>query len=374
MAQAIELARRAAGRTRPNPLVGSLIVRDERVIGRGYHARAGSDHAEIAAIKDADTDLEGCELFVNHQPCCHFGRTPPCTDAILKAGIRRVVIGTIDPDPRVSGRGIEILEDAGVEVVCGVLEAQSRKLNAPFFKYISRKLPWVSAKWAMSLDGKIATRNGDSRWITDDVSRQRVHQLRNIHDAILVGTNTLLADDPRLTCRCDDGRDPMRFVVDTQLRAPIEHRVYNHSDSDANTVVLTSVEAPEERRQKLEDLGVEVLEMGTDKRGWIAGRDILEAIYDRQLLSVLVEGGGTLLGSLFDAGLVDYAYAFVAPRIIGGKAAPTALAGQGIESMTQCLDLRDPQIEHYGSDLLVHGGIGDATEPASEYDEMEMES
>lgn len=369
MAQAIELARRAQGRTHPNPLVGSIIVRDDHVVGRGYHVQAGSDHAEIAAIKDADADLEGCELFVNHEPCCHFGRTPPCTDAILKAGIRRVVVGTIDPDPRVSGRGVEILRQAGVEVTCGVLEEQSRQLNAPFFKYISQKLPWVSAKWAMSLDGKIATRTGDSRWITDDASRRRVHQLRNTHDAILVGTKTLLTDDPRLTCRCEDGRDPVRFVVDAQLRAPLDHRVFNHGDSDAATIVFASGDAPAGRRKELKARGVDIVNIATDDRGWLRGREMLEAIYDRQLLSVLVEGGGTLLGSLFDEGLVDYAYAFVAPRIIGGDKAPTALAGRGIESMTQCLDLRDPQIERFDGDVLIHGGIGDAPSPVDAGDE-----
>lgn len=360
MAEAIELARRATGRTRPNPLVGCVIVRDGEIAGRGYHARAGEPHAEIAAIDDADGELSGCELFVNHEPCCHYGRTPPCTDAILDAGIERVVVGTIDPDPRVSGRGIEILRQAGVEVVCGVLKAESQRLNAPFFKYIAEGLPWVAAKWAMTLDGKIATHTGDSRWITGDAARDRVHELRDVHDAILVGTNTLLADDPRLTCRRDDGRDPERFVVDARLEAPLDHRVFNHRRSDASTVILTAAGADAGRRRQFEDRGVDVVAISTDDQGWLDANEMLKTISDRQLLSVLVEGGGQLLGSLFDAGLVDYAYAFVAPRLIGGQQAPTAVAGRGISTMEECLDMRSPQVEQLDSDVLVHGGVGTA--------------
>lgn len=359
MNEAIALARRAAGRTRPNPLVGCIIVDGDRVVGRGYHHRAGDDHAEIAAIKAATDDVEGCHLYVNHEPCCHYGRTPPCTDAIIDAGIERVVVGTIDPDPRVSGKGIEALEQAGVDVVCGVLEQKSRRLNAAFFTFITENRPWVVAKWAMSLDGKIATHTGDSRWITDRSARRRVHRLRDRHDAILVGKQTLLADDPRLTCRHGEGRDPMRFVVDARLEAPVEHRVFNHDDSPADTVVLTGPDPDPRRRQALDERNVDIVEVTADERGWLDAEAIVEAIAQRQLLSVLVEGGGRLLGSLFDAELVDYAYAFVAPRLIGGRDAPTPLGGRGITSMHECLDLRDPQVEQLSSDLLVHGRLGD---------------
>ncbi len=371
MAEAIELARRATGRTHPNPLVGCVIVRGDEIVGRGYHARAGEAHAEIAALEDAAGNAEGCELFVNHEPCCHFGRTPPCTDAILESGITRVVVGTIDPDPRVSGRGIEILRNAGVDVDCGVLETESRRLNAPFFKCIADGIPWVAAKWAMSLDGKIATHSGDSRWITDELSRARVHRLRDEHDAIMVGKQTLLADDPRLTCRREGGRDPVRFVVDARLEAPVTSRVFNHASSKALTVVFASSGADSERRQALEDRGVEVVDIGTDERGWLDARQMMTAIYDRGLLSVLVEGGGQLLGTFFDEGIVDYAYAFVAPRLIGGQKAPTPLAGRGIRSMEECLDLRDPKIEQLDSDLLIHGGVGAAPNPARAIDDQE---
>ncbi len=358
MARAIELARRATGRTRPNPLVGCVIVRDGEIVGRGFHARAGDAHGEVAAIEDADGDLEGCELFVNHEPCCHYGRTPPCTDAILDTGIERVVVGTIDPDPRVRGKGIETLRAAGIEVVCGVLEEESRRLNAPFFKYIRHRLPWVAAKWAMSLDGKIATHAGDSRWITGETARRRVHRLRDHHDAILVGTGTLLADDPRLTCRLDDGRDPVRFVVDAALQAPADHRVFQH-DSDAPTVVLASEEADHSRRDRFAGADVDVVTVAADDNGWLNPRGILEAISERELLSVLVEGGGTLLGSLFDAELVDYVYGFVAPRLIGGADAPTPFDGHGIDSMNMSRRLTDPVVEQLGDDVLIHGPVGE---------------
>ena len=360
MEEAIALARRAAGRTRPNPLVGCVIVDDDdRVIGRGYHARAGEDHAEIAAIKDADTDLTGCTLYVNHEPCCHHGRTPPCTEAITNTGISRVVIGTIDPNPRVSGRGIELLKKAGIDVVYGLRERESRRLNAPFFKFMTDRLPWVAAKWAMSLDGKIATHSGDSRWITGGDARQKVHQLRDRHDAILVGKTTLLSDDPRLTCRLDEGRDPVRFVVDARLEAPADHRVYNHSDSKAPTIVFSAPEAPALHRQALEKKGVEVVPIDVDERGWLRPRAMLEAIYERDLLSVLVEGGGQLLGSFFDAEHVDYAYAFIAPRLIGGDGAPTPVAGRGIPTMEDCLELRETAVEELSPDLLIHGRTAD---------------
>ncbi len=367
MAEAIELARRAAGRTHPNPLVGCVITRGDLVVGRGWHRQAGCDHGEVDAIKDADADLQGCELFVNHEPCCHFGRTPPCTNAIVEAGIRRVVVGTIDPDPRVSGKGLDILRDAGVEVVCGVLEEESRKLNAPFFTYINKGRPLVAAKWAMSLDGKIATHNGDSAWITGEAARRHVHHLRDIHDAILVGANTLHRDDPRLTCRLDEGRDPVRFVLDERLEAPATHRIFQPDLSTAPTVVLTGPAVDEERKKRLLDQGVEVVSLELDERGWLSTQAILSAVYDRQLMSVLVEGGGALLGSLFDAQAVDYAYAYIAPRLIGGSTAPTPLQGRGVEAVARGLLIAEPTIEQFPPDLLIHGEVAPrpaATTPA----------
>ncbi len=359
MARAIELAARARGRTHPNPLVGCVIVRDGEVLGEGFHRQAGEDHGEVDALKACVEDPRGADLYVNHEPCCHHGRTPPCTDAILEAGIRRVVVGTIDPDPRVSGRGLEVLREAGVEVIYGILEEESRALNAPFFKYIQQKLPWVAAKWAMSLDGKIATRSGDSRWVTGPEARRRNHQLRDEHDAILVGKATLLRDDPALTCRIEGGRDPLRFVVDARLEAPLTHQVFQADHSPEKTVVLTAVPdgSPSDRdkRAALADRGVEIQEIPTDDRGWLSPRAILEAIHHRERMSVLVEGGGALLGSLFDADLIDYAYAFIAPVLVGGADAPTPLEALGLAAMRERRTIQPPQLEEVGNDWLIHG-------------------
>ncbi|TXD36872.1 bifunctional diaminohydroxyphosphoribosylaminopyrimidine deaminase/5-amino-6-(5-phosphoribosylamino)uracil reductase RibD [Lujinxingia vulgaris] len=357
MAQAIELARRAEGRTRPNPMVGCVIVRDGEVIGRGYHVRAGEDHAEIAAIKDAGGDVEGAELFVNLEPCSHFNRTPPCSDAIIRHKIARVVVGTIDPNPKVSGRGVRRLRDAGIEVVEGVLDAESRALNAPFFKHITTGMPWTVAKWAMTLDGKIASSTGDSRWITDEPARERVHQLRDRLDAILIGSGTLLADNPRLTCRIEGGRDPVRFVLDTSLRSTPDLAIYNLDDSDAPTMVLCADDADPTRAEALMARpNVEVIHVARDASGGLDLEHVLRTIASRDLLSVLVEGGATLHGALFDRGLVDYAYAFVAPKVVGGGG-PSPLGGRGFELMNDAVTLSAPALERLGDDLLLHGEV-----------------
>jgi diaminohydroxyphosphoribosylaminopyrimidine deaminase / 5-amino-6-(5-phosphoribosylamino)uracil reductase len=362
MTRALELARRAMGRTRPNPLVGCVIVRNDTILGEGYHHRAGEDHAEVMALNNCTSDTSGAELFVNHEPCCHHGRTPPCTDAIVKAGIRRVVVGVIDPDRRVSGKGIEALQKAGIEVICGVLEDESRALNAPFFRYTQAGRPYVVAKWAMSLDGKIATTAGESQWITGEAARHRVHQLRDTHDAILIGKSTLLADNPSLTCRIEDGRDPVRFVVDTRLEAPLTHHVFSHPVGQ--TVVLAGFDANREKRAALIDRGVEVAEIHRDERGWLDPTRILHAIHERQCMSVLVEGGGALLGSLFDRHLIDYVYAFVAPVLIGGAHASSPLQGRGVESMMARTNLISPVVESLGPDTLIHGRCGPTATPS----------
>ncbi|RAL24693.1 bifunctional diaminohydroxyphosphoribosylaminopyrimidine deaminase/5-amino-6-(5-phosphoribosylamino)uracil reductase RibD [Lujinxingia litoralis] len=357
MAQAIELARRAEGRTRPNPLVGCVIVRDGEIIGRGYHARAGEDHAEVAAIKDAGGDVAGAELYVNLEPCSHHNRTPPCSDALIAHKIRRVVVGTIDPNPRVSGRGIRRLRAAGLEVVHGVLDQESQALNAPFFKYITTGLPRVVAKWAMTLDGKIAASGGDSRWITGDIARQRVHELRNRLDAILVGTGTLLADDPKLTCRLAGGRDPVRFVLDADLVASPELAIFNLVDSPAPTWVICADDADPARAEALRARhNVDLISVARDDSGRLDARQVLQAIASKELLSVLVEGGAGLHGTLFDQGLIDEVYAFVAPKLIGGSG-PSPLGGAGLELMSQAVTLDGLSLEQLGDDLLLRGDI-----------------
>jgi diaminohydroxyphosphoribosylaminopyrimidine deaminase/5-amino-6-(5-phosphoribosylamino)uracil reductase len=358
MAEAIAEAKKAQGRTRPNPLVGCVIVRDGEIVARGYHARAGEAHGEVAALEALEGSAEGCELYVNLEPCCHHGRTPPCTKAIIEAGIKRVYVGTLDPFPEVSGRGIAALEDAGIEVVAGVLEEESRRLNQPYFKRITTGLPWVAVKYAMTLDGKIASSTGDSAWISSEASREQVHRLRDTHDAIMVGTGTLLRDDPRLTCRIDGGRDPVRVVLDSKLRAPLDFSVFDPEISDEQTIVVAGRDAPRERRSALIDRGVELLEVGQDTNGQLDLRELLAALADRELASVFVEGGSRLLGSLFDQKLVDQVYAFVCPKIVGGADAPTAVAGRGVEQMKDALELERLSIEVIdGRDVFLSGEV-----------------
>ncbi len=360
MAEAIAEAKKAEGRTRPNPLVGCVIVRDGQVVARGHHARAGEAHAEVVALGELANNgpADGCELYVNLEPCCHHGRTPPCTDAIIEAGIERVYVGTLDPFPEVSGKGVEALRSAGIEVVAGVLEDESRRLNQPYFKRITTGLPWVTVKYAMTLDGKIATATGDSAWISGEASRERVHRLRDTHDAIMVGTGTLLGDNPRLTCRIDGGRDPVRVVLDARLQAPLESAVFDPEFSEAPTLVVVGPEAGVNKRRALAECGVEVVEVAVDEAGHLDLRQTLSALAERDLTSVLVEGGGRLLGSLFDLQLVDRVYAFVAPKIIGGAAASTAVAGQGIADMNEALALERVSIEVIdGRDVLVRGDV-----------------
>jgi diaminohydroxyphosphoribosylaminopyrimidine deaminase/5-amino-6-(5-phosphoribosylamino)uracil reductase len=358
MAEAIAEAKKAAGRTRPNPLVGCVIVRDGQIVARGYHARAGAAHGEVAALNALEGPVEGCELYVNLEPCCHHGRTPPCTDAIIDAGIERVYVGTLDPFPEVSGKGIAALENAGIEVISGVLEDESRRLNQPYFKRITTGLPWIAVKYAMTLDGKIASSTGESAWISSEASRRRVHELRDTHDAIMVGSGTLLRDDPRLTCRIDGGRDPVRVVLDSRLRAPLDANVFDPALSDEKTIVVTGHGAPDRRREALIERGIDLLEIGQDPNGHLDLRQLFVELAARDLASVFVEGGSRLFGSLFDQNLVDHVYAFVCPKIVGGQSAPSAVAGRGIEDMKDALELERLSIEVIDDrDIFISGDV-----------------
>lgn len=351
MRAAIELAAIAEGHTRPNPLVGCVIARDAEVLARGYHTRAGEPHAEVAALRQlAPGAARGADLYVNLEPCCTHGRTPPCTDAIIEAGIARVFVGTVDTNPRHQGAGIAALQAAGIEVVTGICERESRALNAPYFSTMERRRPLVAAKWAMSLDGKIATRSGHSAWITGEPSREYVHRLRARYDAIMVGSGTVIADDPRLTCRLPGGRDPVRVVLDARLESNPAARVFDIP----GTVVAHGAGldfTPFGAR------GARPLVVDTSDDGRLDLAEVLRRLLDFQVMSVLVEGGGTLLGSMFDAHLVDRVYAFVAPVVIGGRDAVTAVAGVGAAQIAESLRLDDVRIERFGDDVLVLGEV-----------------
>lgn len=362
MAEAIAEARKAEGRTSPNPLVGAIVARDGEVLARGYHARAGEAHGEVDALtKLAPGEAKGADIYVNLEPCCHHGRTPPCTEAILEAGIDRVFVGTLDPFPEVGGKGVEQLREAGVEVRVGLQAEASRALNRPYFKRITTGMPWVTVKYAMTLDGKIASRIGDSAWISGEGSRQRVHRLRDMHDAILVGTGTLRSDNPRLTARVEGGQDPIRVVLDARTTAPLSARVFDPSSAQSDTILVTSDLADESKVCDLEDRGVEILTLPCDQRGRFSLDVVLGELSKRGISNVFVEGGAQILGSLLDEKLVDEVYAFVAPKLIGGEHALTAVAGGGLEHMKDAVELDELAIEVIdGRDVLFHGLVPDA--------------
>jgi diaminohydroxyphosphoribosylaminopyrimidine deaminase / 5-amino-6-(5-phosphoribosylamino)uracil reductase len=357
MGEALALAAQARGRTSPNPMVGSVVVKDGRVVGRGYHVKAGAPHGEAAALGDAGVQAKGATLYVTLEPCCHYGRTPPCTKAIIAAGIRRVVAAMRDPNPLVSGQGLEELRQAGIEVKLPVLEAEAAALNEVFIKYITTKRPFVLLKVAASLDGKIATVTGESRWITNERSRLLVHQLRDQVDAVMVGINTVLRDDPLLTTRLPGGggRDPMRIIVDSRLRLPCEARVLTASTT-AWTLVATTPEAPREKRLQLEAAGAKILVIEGDGPGVPLG-SLMEQLGGMQVTSIVLEGGGELHSSALHAGIVDKVLYFIAPKLIGGRAAPPAIGGEGFARLDEAVTLERMHVRPLDDDLLIEGYV-----------------
>ena len=355
MRRALDLAVRARGRTSPNPMVGAVIVTDGQVVGEGFHAYAGSDHAEVAALREAGPAAAEGTLYVSLEPCCHQGRTPPCVDQILGAGIRRVVAAGEDPNPSVSGRGFASLREAGVRVEVGLLGEEAARLNEAFFKHIRTGVPFVTLKVAASLDGKIATRTGESRWITGESARRRVHQLRNEVDAVLVGIGTVLRDNPLLTTRLGiaDQRDPIRVIVDNLARLPLRAKVVNRA-STAPTILAVSQMAPRTKLEALEREGVQVIVVENSPRR-VSLERLLELLGKRGILSVMIEGGAEINASALREGIADKVLVFLAPILIGGKSTPTAVGGEGIESLAQALRLRDVRIERFDGDILVEG-------------------
>ncbi|MDY2685514.1 MAG: bifunctional diaminohydroxyphosphoribosylaminopyrimidine deaminase/5-amino-6-(5-phosphoribosylamino)uracil reductase RibD [Selenomonadaceae bacterium] len=355
MREALELARNAEGRTSPNPLVGAVIVRGGRIIAAGWHRKAGTPHAEIHALRMAGDLARGATLYVTLEPCSHYGRTGPCAKAVAEAGIKRVVIGMKDPNPLVAGRGIQILEDAGIEVRCGVLEQEAVRLNEVFLHWIPEKMPFVILKTAMSLDGKIATCAGESQWISGEASRQYVHVLRDRYDGILVGIGTVLADDPSLTARLPDhtGKNPVRIVVDSQARTPHGAKVL--TDGQARTIVVVTERAPKDRVDSLRAAGAEVLVAGGGER--VDLRLMMQKLGAMEITSILVEGGGTINDALLRAGLVDKVLAFVAPKLIGGREAKTPVEGRGFAHLQDAVQLEHFSAQPLGTDILLSGYV-----------------
>lgn len=360
MRVALNLARNATGRTSPNPLVGAVIVREGRIVGAGWHRKAGTPHAEIHALNMAGDLASGATLYVTLEPCSHHGRTGPCAEAVVKAGIKRCVIAMEDPNPKVAGKGIAILEQAGIEVRCGVLEDEARELNEVFLKWITAKRPFVVLKTAMSLDGKIATATGKSQWITGEAARRRGHEFRDIYDSILVGIGTVLADDPSLTTRLPDGagKNPVRIVVDSQARTPLTAKVI--TDGQARTIIAVSSQAPVHRIVALREAGAEVIEAFDKSKSDLSKVDLsilMEKLGAMEISSVYVEGGGTVNFSLLKAGLVDKVHAFIAPKLIGGREALTPVEGEGFAELTDAVELERTTVETIGQDILLTGYV-----------------
>lgn len=359
MQRALSLARQALGNTSPNPAVATVIVKDGVIVGEGHTQPAGSWHAEVVALKQAGDAARGATMYVSLEPCCHYGRTPPCTQAIIAAGVTEVHLATLDPNPLVSGRGRAELEAAGIKTLVGEHEEEAQELNEAYIKFITSRMPFITAKFAMSLDGKIATKTGDSKWITGEEARKYAHSLRRMADAIMVGVETVISDDPQLTAREDadendnNCRQPLRVVVDSRGRTPTAARILQ---MPGQTLIASTSSIELAREKELREAGAEVLRLPA-KGDRVDLTELLRTLGRRELTSVLVEGGGTLLGSFFDQGLVDKVCAFVAPVIIGGGEAITAVEGQGIDKMTEVLRLQRLKIEKLGDDVLICGYV-----------------
>ena len=356
MAKAISLAKNALGTTSPNPAVGAVLVKDGVEIGAGFTLPPGQRHAEISALDQAGKASQGSTLYTTLEPCCTYGRTPPCTKAIIDAGIDAVRVAVIDPNPDVAGKGCQILRDAGIEVLVDDGPGEALEIYEGFSKHITTGMPFVTAKFAMSLDGKIATRTGDSKWVTGPEARQYVHRMRRQSDAVLAGIYTVLADDPLLTVRDESGQplphQPLRVITDSRCRTPANAQVLKQPGL---TLIAATAEAPPENVARLEGAGAEVLFLPAGTDGRVDMSNLLEELGRRGVVNLMVEGGGIVLGSLFDAGLVDKVYAFIAPIIIGGQDAASPVEGQGIELMAKAWGVDRSGLQAIGPDWLIIG-------------------
>jgi len=354
MKLALNLAEKARGRTSPNPMVGAVITRDGEIVGRGYHHRAGTPHAEIHAIADAGEKTKDAVIYVSLEPCSHHGRTGPCAQAIIQAGLSRVVMAMMDPNPMVSGRGKAALEARGIQVQTGILESEARKLNEAFVKYITTKQPFVIMKTAMSMDGKIATTSGKSKWITSQDSRRRVHQIRDEVDAIMVGIGTVMRDDPSLTTRLPNGhgRDPVRVILDSRGRISPEARVL-HLDSPALTIIAVTSQASQEKIAQLREQA-EVLVV-TEQNGRVSLQALMRELGQMEIMSLLLEGGAEVNASALKERIVDRVMVFIAPKLIGGAEAPGPVGGSGIDQLSEAVPLTDISLERIGEDILITG-------------------
>ncbi|MCK5851699.1 bifunctional diaminohydroxyphosphoribosylaminopyrimidine deaminase/5-amino-6-(5-phosphoribosylamino)uracil reductase RibD [bacterium] len=352
--RAIKLAVKGKYSCSPNPMVGAVIIADGKIVGEGFHKRAGEPHAEINAINDAKDKTKNATLFVTLEPCCTHGRTPPCTEAIIKAGIKRVVIGTIDPNPLHAGKALDILQNAGIEVEL-INDPECEKLNENFNYFISTGLPFIHAKWAMTLDGKIATRTGNSKWISCDESRKLVHKLRAECDAIMTGSGTVLKDDPQLNVRLEGKwRQPIKVIIDSKCQTPLKAKILK---SGAKTIIACGKNASLEKIRELENAGAKIIKISTGANNKIILPELFKKLAAENISSVFVEGGGSLLGAMFDNKLVNKATVFIAPKIIGGIESLSPVGGIGIGNINDSIELDDLHLKHIGCDIMLQSNI-----------------
>ncbi|MUP15359.1 bifunctional diaminohydroxyphosphoribosylaminopyrimidine deaminase/5-amino-6-(5-phosphoribosylamino)uracil reductase RibD [Ancylomarina euxinus] len=358
MQLAYNLAQKGCGGVNPNPLVGAVIVKNDRIIGEGYHEIYGGPHAEVNAFRSAKESVEGATIYVTLEPCSHYGKTPPCAQAIVDNKIARVVIGMLDPNPLVSGRGVKLLQEHGIDVESDFLSAELSQMNRVFLKFIQCKKPYVVMKTAMTLDGKIASRTGDSRWVSNEQSRARVHELRNELIGIMVGVDTVIADDPILTTRLagnKKGRNPIRIVVDTQARIPLDSKILNTAN-DAKTFVAVTSAAKQNKLDEINALGNEVLII-KEKDGRVDLNQLMQVLGEKGIDGILLEGGATLNYAALEAQIIDEVHAYIAPKIIGGKDAKTPVGGEGIQVMKDAVNLQNIRFENIADDILIIGDV-----------------
>ncbi|MGA1867142.1 MAG: bifunctional diaminohydroxyphosphoribosylaminopyrimidine deaminase/5-amino-6-(5-phosphoribosylamino)uracil reductase RibD [bacterium] len=359
---ALDMAEKGAGFTSPNPMVGAVVVKDTTIVGKDYHTNVGRLHAEVKALQEAGDQAQGATLYVNLEPCCHYGKTPPCVEAIINAGIAKVVIGTQDPNPLVNGRGIAELRSHGIEVKVGVLEDKAKKINEFFIKYITTGKPFVILKAAMSLDGKIATKTGQSQWISNEASRQFVHALRNRVDAIMVGAGTILQDNPLLTTRISgqQSRNPKRIIIDNLLKIPLGARIFTQEakGEGSENIIVTTCKASQEKIKRFEEQGSRIIQIHTKRKNSVDFGIVLDQLGKLSLTSIMIEGGHGINAAALEACVVDKVIIFIAPKIIGGKTAPGIVSGEGIAYLKDAVCVHDMEIRRFENDFMIEGYIG----------------
>lgn len=350
MKKAIELAKKGVGKVNPNPLVGAVVVKNGEVIGTGFHEEYGKEHAEVNAIYSCPQDVRGSTIYVTLEPCCHYGKTPPCTDIIIKSGIKRVVVGCVDNNPVVSGNGIKELEKNNIEVKVGVCKEECIELNEIFFYSNANKKPFVVMKYAMTLDGKIATRSGDSKWITGEISRKDVHKTRNKLSAIMIGIGTVLKDDPILTCRVEDGRNPIRIICDSNLRIPLDSKISKTAE-DVKTIIAT-ISDNGDKIKKLEQKGLKIIRV-KEKDERLDLNDLMKKLWEEKIDSILLEGGSELNFSSLENGIVNRVQVYIAPKIFGGIESVSAISGIGVDKVRDSFNLKFRKIKSFDEDVFV---------------------